>query len=226
MAEKNLKDLKILVTAGPTREYFDPVRLLSNPSSGRMGYTIAEEAARRGARVTLISGPVTSPSPLLSKEGGKREVRIIPVVSADDMFRAVMKQAPQADIILMAAAVSDYRPSHYAPQKLKKGKGALRITLVPNPDILKELGRRKRPGQILVGFAAETDHLEENARKKLRAKNLDLIIANRVGLSGSGFESKSNRAVLISAQGTVRRLPLMSKKKMAGLILDVLTGMN
>jgi phosphopantothenoylcysteine decarboxylase/phosphopantothenate--cysteine ligase len=213
--KKNLKGLKILVTAGPTREYFDPVRFLSNPSSGKMGYAIAEEATRKGAKVTLVSGP----SPLTPHPS----LKFIRVVTADQMYRAVMREAPRADIIIMAAAVSDYRPATYSRRKLKKKGKRLIVSLKPTRDILKELGRRKKRGQILVGFAAETDRLVQNALKKLREKHLDLIVANRVGSENQGFESDANRVLLLSSTGKRKQLPLLPKQKIASPLFDFIT---
>lgn len=212
--KKNLKGLKILVTAGPTREHFDPVRFLSNPSSGKMGHAIAEAALQKGARVTLISGPTSLSPPKVSK--------FIRVTSAEEMYRAVMKEAPQSDIIIMTAAVSDYRPATYSRRKIKKKGRRSTLSLLPTRDILKELGRRKKPGQILVGFAAETDHLTQNALKKLKGKNLDLIVANRVGLKKIGFESDVNRILILSSQGQRMHLPLMSKSRAASILLDLI----
>lgn len=180
-----------------------------------MGYAIAEAAARRGAKVTLISGPTSL------TVSGKR-IQLISAVSAKQMYRAVMKESPKADIVIMAAAVSDFRPAHFLPKKLKKTGKSLTVRFLPNPDILKELGRRKRPGQILVGFAAETDRLIENARRKMISKNLDMIVVNRVGKKGTGFESDTNRALLIPIKGDQKALPLMTKKKLAAKILDVI----
>ncbi len=213
----NLKGLRVLITAGPTREYFDPVRFLSNPSSGKMGYALAEEACLRGASVTLVTGPVSIPPP--------PRVKVVAVVSAEEMFRAVMKEAPRSDVILMCAAVSDYRPASFSKKKLKKTGKPLDLKLVRTPDILRELGRRKRPGQLLVGFAAETHRVETYARKKLREKNLDAIIANRVGGSRTGFQSDTNVALLLSASGKRKRLPSMTKKKMAAAIFDFLDSL-
>ena len=212
------KRLRILVTAGPTREYFDPVRFLSNPSSGKMGYALAEEASRRGHVVTLVSGP----SSLTPKFKGPKS-RLIRVVSAEEMYRAVIKQAPKADLIIMAAAVSDYRPAKYFSKKVKKKGKGMCITLVPTKDILKELGRRKKPGQILVGFAAETDHLVQNAQKKLREKNLDFIVANYVGEKTGGFESEKNRATILTRNGKTLALPLLPKTSLACRILIEIT---
>lgn len=208
-----LKGLRVLITAGPTREFFDPVRFLSNPSSGKMGYAIVQEMVRRGAHVTLVTGPVSLKTP---------PCRVIRVVSAEEMYRATIKEARRVNLIIMCAAVSDYRPASSAPKKLKKSAKPLRVRLVRTRDILKELGRRKKRGQILVGFAAETGHLIHHALKKLRDKNLDVIVANRVGISHGGFESDKNAALLISASGRKKSIPPTTKKKMAKEILNFL----
>jgi phosphopantothenoylcysteine decarboxylase/phosphopantothenate--cysteine ligase len=212
------------VTAGPTREPFDPARFLSNPSTGRMGYALAAEARARGAQVTLISGPTLLPPP--------PGVGVVRVATAAEMFRATLNQFQGADLVLKAAAVSDYRPEHRARGKIKKdvlqrraaasdgADRAIVLRLVPNPDILAELGRRKKPHQVLVGFAAESGRLRTNARHKLRKKNLDLVIANRIGAAGEGFEAETNRAVILDRQGHVATLPLMRKEEMASAILD------
>jgi phosphopantothenoylcysteine decarboxylase/phosphopantothenate--cysteine ligase len=213
------------VTAGPTREPFDPARFISNPSTGKMGFALAAEALRRGADVTLISGP----TPLAAPSG----VNLVRVTTADEMFRAALNQAQGADLVLKAAAVADYRPEVRAPGKVKKdvlrrrARGgsvadrAILLRLLPTPDILEELGRRKKPGQVLVGFAAETGDLESNALKKLRRKNLDLIVANRIGREGEGFEADTNRALVIDRQGKTKELALMSKDEMAAALLDL-----
>jgi phosphopantothenoylcysteine decarboxylase/phosphopantothenate--cysteine ligase len=213
------------VTAGPTREPFDPSRFISNASSGRMGYALAAEAAARGGAVTLISGPT-----LLEPPAG---VQVVRVKTAEEMFRATLNQAQGADLVLKAAAVADYRPEVLSRAKLKKetlarrarkaaaGDRAIALRLLPTPDILAELGRRRKPHQVLVGFAAETGDLERNARRKLRRKNLDLVIANRIGSDGEGFESRTNRAIVIDRRGRRTELPLMSKGDMARAILDL-----
>ena len=213
------------MTAGPTREPFDPARFISNPSTGKMGFALAAEALRRGADVTLISGP----TPLAAPSG----VNLVRVTTADEMFRAALNQAQGADLVLKAAAVADYRPEVRAPGKVKKdvlrrrARGgsvadrAILLRLLPTPDILEELGRRKKPGQVLVGFAAETGDLESNALKKLRRKNLDLIVANRIGREGEGFEADTNRALVIDRQGKTKELALMSKDEMAAALLDL-----
>jgi phosphopantothenoylcysteine decarboxylase / phosphopantothenate---cysteine ligase len=213
------------VTAGPTREFFDPARFISNPSTGRMGYALASEAAARGAEVTLVSGPTPIPPPA--------GVTLVRVATADEMFRATLNQAQGADLVLKAAAVADYRPEDRARSKVKKetlrrrakaagtADRAITLRLLPTPDILEELGRRKKPNQVLVGFAAETDDLERNALLKLRRKNLDLVVANRIGVAGEGFEAETNRALVVRRSGRPIELPLMSKGAMACAILDL-----
>ncbi len=213
------------MTAGPTREAIDPSRFLSNPSTGKMGYALAAEAERRGARVTLISGPTHLEAPT--------RVLLVRVTTADEMFRACLNQAQGADLILKAAAVADYRPEQKALGKIKKetlrrlaARGAvadraIAMRLVPTPDILEEIGRRRKPGQVLVGFAAETDDLERNARGKLGRKNLDMIVANRIGSEDEGFEADTNRALVLDRKGGRIELPLMAKRDMARAILDL-----
>ncbi len=212
------------MTAGPTREALDAARFLSNPSTGKMGYALAAEARARGAEVTLISGPTHLEVPA--------GVQVVRVTTADEMFRAALNQAPGVDLVLKAAAVADYRPEERAPGKIKKDvlrrrlrkRGgpdrAVLLRLLPTPDILEELGRRRRPGQVLVGFAAETGDLASNALKKLKKKNLDLIVANRIGVEGEGFEADTNRALILDRSGERTDLPLMSKEAMASAILD------
>lgn len=213
-ARKDLKGLKVLVTAGPTREHIDPVRFLSNPSTGQMGYALAAAAVQQGARVTLISGPVSLEKP--------QRVKLIPVVSAADMYRESVRAAKPADIIIMTAAVADYRPARSLQKKLKKEKrGKLKLHLVPTRDILQTLGKRKRRDQFLVGFAAETNALLKNARRKLEQKNLDLIIANRVK-AGNAFGSMTNQVILIYSDGAVKSLPKMSKVRLATKLIDAI----
>jgi phosphopantothenoylcysteine decarboxylase / phosphopantothenate---cysteine ligase len=190
-----------------------------------MGYALAAEAVARGAEVTLLSGPTH-----LSPPAG---VNLVLVTTADEMFRAALNQAPGADLVLKAAAVADYRPEERSSRKIKKEslrRAALKrqgpdraviLRLQPTPDILEELGRRKKPGQVLVGFAAETGDLESNALGKLRRKNLDLIVANRIGRKGEGFEADTNRALAIDRDGHRSELPIMTKEAMAGRILDL-----
>jgi phosphopantothenoylcysteine decarboxylase/phosphopantothenate--cysteine ligase len=201
----------VLVTAGPTVEDIDPVRFVSNPSSGRMGYRIAEAARDRGARVVLVSGPTSLAAP-----GG---MEVVAVRSAEDMRRAVLERATNATVVIAAAAVSDYRPATAAPSKLKKAEGGLRLEMVRTPDILKELGAAKGE-RTLVGFAAETDDLVANARKKLEDKNLDLVVANDVTAPGAGFGGEENAAVLLRRDGGRVVVPLVSKRELAEKILD------
>ncbi|MCU1426957.1 MAG: phosphopantothenoylcysteine decarboxylase/phosphopantothenate--cysteine ligase [Actinomycetia bacterium] len=206
-----LTGVSVLVTAGGTREAIDPVRFVGNRSSGKMGHAVAREAARRGARVTLVT--TTTPVAPIAGE-------IVPVESADAMHEAVMAHAAGADVVVMAAAVADFRPKAVADQKLKKGDGVPEVVLEPTIDILSALGRAKRPGQFLVGFAAETESVVEHAAAKLRAKNVDLMVANDVAAEDSGFEVDTNRAVLLDSTGRALELPLMGKDALAGLILD------
>jgi len=205
---QDLKGCRLLVTAGPTVEDIDPVRFLSNRSSGKMGFATARAARRRGAEVTLISGPTALEFP------GVVEVR-----TTDEMHQAVIEYFNTADAVIMAAAPLDFRPKTVAAQKIKKAKASTSIDLEPTPDILQHLGAHK-DGKVLVGFAAETEDLTENARAKLKAKNLDLIVVNPVGGPDSGFDSDTNRASIIDAAGVVQEVPLMTKAEMAEAILD------
>ncbi len=207
----DLKGLRILVTAGPTREYLDPVRFISNPSSGKMGYAIAAACAERGAEVELVSGPVSiSPPP---------GVKLYRVETAQEMFEKVMAIFPSCHMVFKAAAVGDYRPETCYPTKIKKDNDKLILTLVKNPDILKELGQRKGKC-ILVGFAAETENIEEYAKKKMREKNLDFIVANDVTRQGAGFEKNTNEGLLITREGEVISIPQMDKREFAHRIID------
>ena len=209
---RDLQGLRVLVTAGPTVERIDPVRYLTNDSSGKMGYAIAEAAAARGAEVTLLSGPVSLTAP--------NGVQLVPVTSAQSLYDAMMSRCERQDIIIQAAAVADYRVEQQAEQKIKKQKGEpLILRLVENPDIAKAVGERKQPGQTLVGFAAETQSLLENAQKKLKSKNLDMIVANDVTAAGAGFGVNTNIVTLITAESQLA-LPLMSKAEVAGHLLD------
>ncbi len=209
---KDLQGLSVLVTAGGTREPIDPVRFLSNRSSGKMGYALAGAAAARGADVTLVTAPTA-----LAVPGG---VKAVLVETAQQMFEAVREHFPRADIVIKAAAVADYRPARTAAQKIKKEGETLVIELVKNPDILLELGRLKKPGQVLVGFAAETENLLANARRKLEEKNVDLLVANDVTQPGAGFGADTNLVKLIYRDGRVVDLPLMKKTELAHRILD------
>ena len=207
----SLAGVRILVTAGGTREAIDPVRYIGNRSSGKMGYAIAKAAAERGAEVTLVSGPVSLATPC----GVKR----INVESAAQMRDAVLEAFPATDIVIKAAAVADYRPDVVAGQKIKKASDSLTLVLTKNPDILAELGKLKTT-QYLVGFAAETQELLVHATEKLRKKNLDMLVANDVTLSGAGFESDTNIIKILTKDGAVEELPQMSKSELGQVILD------
>ena len=202
--------MHILVSAGPTREKIDAVRFISNRSSGRMGYAIAEAAARAGHEVTLVSGPVTLPRP----DG----VELVMVESASEMAAAIHDRAPLAEVIIMAAAVADYRPADPVEHKLKKQPGDLVLRLERTEDILESLGRNKRPDQLLVGFAAETDDLEQNAMDKLRRKNLDWIAANRVE---DGFGTTTNALILFHRSGVRFALGSAPKPMLAAQMLEL-----
>ncbi len=214
----SLDGKRILITAGGTREAIDPVRYIGNHSSGRMGYVLAEEAARRGAKVTLVSGSTHLRPPM--------GVEIVPASSAEEMHEAVLSHAPEADVIIKAAAVADFRPDTAALAKIKKDTGPPEIKLVPTTDILRELGHDpslRKPGALLVGFAAETvddsTELDEFARHKLEAKGADIIVANQVGVPDSGFEVPTNRAVMATKAG-VEPLGLVTKLALAKRLLD------
>ena len=201
----------ILITAGPTCEDIDPVRFLTNRSSGKMGYALAEAAHRRGARVVLVSGPTDLKIP----DG----VDWVPVRATEEMHRVVRERAARANIVIMAAAVSDYRPAEQHDKKLKRGEGSFTLELEPTPDILAELGREKRE-QILVGFAAETNAVAENARGKLARKGADMIVANDVTQEGAGFDTDTNIVTMYVRDGREIPLPKMSKFEVANQILD------
>ena len=209
--QDDLAGKNVLVTAGPTREMVDPVRFLSNRSSGKMGYAIAEAAARRGARVTLVSGPVALERP--------RGVETVPVTSTLDLYREVTERAKSADLVIQAAAPADFRPLEAARHKIKKTGEGMTLQLTPNPDVAAQLGRDKHEGQVLVAFAAETDDLIANARKKLDKKNADMVVANDVTQPGAGFAGDTNRVTLVT-RSDARELPLMSKRDVADAILD------
>lgn len=209
--QDDLAGKHVLVTAGPTREMVDPVRFLSNRSSGKMGYAIAEAAARRGARVTLVSGPVALERP--------RGVETVSVTSTLDLYREVTERAKSADLVIQAAAPADFRPLEAARHKIKKTGEGMTLQLTPNPDVAAQLGRDKHEGQVLVAFAAETDDLIANARKKLDKKNADMVVANDVTQPGAGFAGDTNRVTLVT-RSDARELPLMSKRDVADAILD------
>ena len=203
---------KVLITAGATRERLDPVRFITNDSSGKMGFAIAEAARDRGAEVTVIRGSVTAEIPA--------GIRMIRIESARELYDAMMQKAPEQDVIIQAAAVSDYRPAEQKDRKIKKESGSdLTLILTENPDIAKAVGEQKKPGQTLVGFAAETDNLLKNAKSKLGKKKLDLIVANDVTKPGAGFNVDTNIAVLITSDGSTEE-PLQTKRQLAERILD------
>ncbi len=210
--EKDLKDTTLLISAGPTQEPIDPVRFITNRSSGKMGYAIAHAAKRRGGRVILVSGPTRLSVP---KEG----VTLIRVKTALEMESEILEHFPYSDIVIMAAAVADYRTDKPFRHKLKKSDRSFQLELVRNPDILQELGTKKTH-QILVGFAAETEKFEQNATQKIKDKNLDLIVVNDVSLPDAGFEVDTNRIMLIDRFNKIRKFPLQSKEDAADSILD------
>lgn len=209
--EKDMVGKKVLVTAGPTREAIDPVRFITNHSSGKMGYAIARVCAARGAEVTLVSGPTSLPEPVA--------VKTVHVTTAREMFQAVAELAPEADIICKAAAVADYRPKHVSQEKVKKSDGNLALEMEKTQDILKYLGEHRRPGQFLCGFSMETENLTGNSRAKLEKKNLDMIVANSLKTEGAGFQGDTNQVTLITRNEEIP-LPLLSKEETANLILN------
>ena len=211
--EKDLAGKRVLVTAGATREAIDPVRFITNHSSGKMGFAIARAAMLRGAEVTIVAAHTDVAPPMFCE--------VVPVVSAADMFEAVAQRAPESDIIIKAAAVSDYTPETTADSKLKKSDADMSIPLKRTQDILKYLGANKRPGQFLCGFSMETDNVLENSRKKLASKNCDMICANSLRTAGAGFGTDTNVITLITADSDTE-LPLMSKEDAAHRILDVI----
>lgn len=211
--EKDLKGKNILITAGPTQESIDPVRFITNHSSGKMGYAIAKMAKLRGANVTLVSGPVA----IKAFEG----IKVVDVKSAEDMYQAVTQRSEANDILIMCSAVADYTPQNYSDQKVKKKDGDLSIPLSRTKDILKYLGEHKPEGQVLVGFSMETENLIENSRQKLTKKNADLICANSISGNETGFAVDTNRVTLIS-QSEVKELPLCTKEETADLILNAI----
>lgn len=217
LTPKDLAGEKVLVTAGPTREEIDPVRFISNHSSGKMGYAIARAARRRGAEVTLVTGPTSLDEPY--------GVAVTQVVSACGMREAVLARATGSTIIIKAAAVADFRPAVRADVKIKKATGAKSVELVRNPDILKELGRIEGE-RLLVGFAAETGDLLKNAAKKLVEKNLDMVVANDISQSGAGFDVDTNIVRLLFRGGRVEELPILGKDELADVILDRVVEMK
>lgn len=211
LTPKDMAGKKVLVTAGPTQEKIDPVRYISNHSSGKMGYAIARQAMMRGAEVTLVSGKVSIQPPM--------GVRVVPIVSAADMAQVVKELAEEQDIIIKAAAVADYRPSVTADEKLKKKDSEMSIELERTEDILAYLGAHRREGQFLCGFSMETEHMLENSRAKLEKKNIDMIAANNLKQAGAGFGTDTNVVTLLTKDETVE-LPMMSKEEVADRLLD------
>lgn len=208
-----MKDLHVLITAGPTKEYLDPVRFISNDSSGRMGFALAKAAKKLGAKATLVSGPVNLEPP--------QGIDCINIVSAQEMYNEVIKRSAKADIIIMSAAVSDFKPSKFSKKKIKKGrKNTLNLKLAKNTDILAQLGKKKKKTQTLIGFAVETDNLEREAKKKLREKKCDWIVANHYQTMGS----EKGKAVLFSNEGKKINLPQLPKDDLAMLILSHIFG--
>ena len=213
LSPQDLKGEKILITAGCTWEALDPVRFISNPSTGKMGFSLARVARRRGAEVILVTGPThLEPVP---------GVTMVRVNSAREMEKEVLKVFPTVSIVIKAAAVSDYRPQEQLPQKLKKSEPELHLTLVQNPDILRLLGQKKK-NQFLVGFAAETEDLLENGLKKLKEKNLDMIVVNPIGKPESGFGGDTNQVLFIFPEEKTKSFPVMLKDDVAGLIIDTI----
>ena len=212
--EKDMTGKKVLVTAGATQEAIDPVRYITNHSTGKMGYALAKIAMRRGADVTLVTAPTNLPAPMF--------VDVVPVVSAQDMFEAVKERAPQMDIIIKAAAVADYTPFFVSDEKIKKKDGDLSLPMKRTTDILAYLGEHRRPGQFICGFSMETEDLVENSKQKLQKKKADLIVANNLRDEGAGFGTDTNVVTLVMEEGIVE-LPCMSKEQVAEVILDAIT---
>ncbi|MFR0865108.1 MAG: bifunctional phosphopantothenoylcysteine decarboxylase/phosphopantothenate--cysteine ligase CoaBC [Eubacterium sp.] len=211
--EKDMTGKKVLVTAGATQEAIDPVRYITNHSTGKMGYALAKIAMRRGADVTLITAPTNLPAPLFAD--------VVPVVSAQEMFDAVKERAPKMDIIIKAAAVADYTPVSVSDEKIKKKDGDLSLPMRRTTDILAYLGEHRKPGQFICGFSMETENLVENSKKKLQKKNADLIVANNLRDEGAGFGTDTNVVTLVMEEGIVE-LPCMSKEEVAEAVLDAI----
>jgi phosphopantothenoylcysteine decarboxylase/phosphopantothenate--cysteine ligase len=212
LSPKDLKGEQILITGGPTQEPIDPVRFITNRSSGKMGVALAKMARRRGAEVILITGPSSLPPP-------RRDIQWVPVRSAEEMREAVFAHLEGSSVVIKSAAVSDYRPKAASEKKIKKGSSEYVLALERTKDILEELGKKKGK-RILVGFAAETEDLMANAKKKLLEKNLDLIVANDVSKPGAGFGVDTNQVKVLYPSGQVKDLPLMTKEEVAQFILD------
>jgi phosphopantothenoylcysteine decarboxylase/phosphopantothenate--cysteine ligase len=209
---KDLKGERLLITGGPTQEPIDPVRFITNHSTGKMGYALAKLAKRRGAEVILVTGPTSLPIP-------RRDIEVVPVRTAEEMRKAVLTQVKGCSVVIKAAAVSDYRPKVMSERKLKKSASSLSLELERTKDILEEIGKKKG-NRILIGFAAETEDLIANAKKKLKEKNLDLIVVNDVTKPGAGFGVDTNQVKILFPSGEIRDLPLMSKEEVSQIILD------
>ncbi|MDE5970052.1 MAG: bifunctional phosphopantothenoylcysteine decarboxylase/phosphopantothenate--cysteine ligase CoaBC [Muribaculaceae bacterium] len=213
---KDLEGKKVMITAGPTYEKIDPVRFIGNYSTGKMGYALADEAARRGANVTIVSGPV-------AVKPQSSDIRIVSVQTAREMLEAAKKEFVDADIAIMCAAVADYAPDHYADKKIKREKDEIPvIKLVKNPDIAASLGKEKNPYQYLVGFALETDSEQSNARQKMHSKNLDMIVLNSLRDSGAGFGTDTNKVTIFTNDGSSESFDLKSKDRVAADIFDTI----
>lgn len=208
---KDMEGIKVLVTAGPTQEAIDPVRYITNHSTGKMGYSIARVCAMRGAKVTLVTGRTSIEPPEF--------VEVVPVVSAKEMYDAVTARSEAMDIIIKAAAVADYRPAHVSEEKVKKSEGNMSIPLERTDDILKFLGEHKKEGQFLCGFSMETENMIENSKKKLDKKKLDMIVANNLKVKGAGFGTDTNIVTVITKDGQ-KELPMMGKEEVAACLLD------
>ena len=217
LTPKDLKGEQILITGGPTQEPMDPVRFITNRSSGKMGYALAKIARRRGAEVILISGPTSLSLP-------RRDIQYVPVRTADEMRKAVFAHLEGSSVVIKAAAVSDYRPKVISGKKIKKGDSEYPLALERTKDILEELGKKKE-NRILVGFAAETEDLIAHAKKKLQEKNLDLIVVNDVTQPGAGFGSDTNQVKILTPSGQVKDLPLATKEEISRVILDHVVGL-
>ncbi len=215
--KKDMKGIKVLVTAGPTQESIDPVRYITNHSSGKMGYSIARACMLRGADVTLVTGKTFLKPPAFTT--------VIPVVTAKDMYEAVVSNSPSMDIIIKAAAVADYRPAKVSDEKVKKSDAELSILLERTDDILKYLGAHKKEGQFLCGFSMETENMLENSKKKLLKKNLDMIVANNLKTQGAGFETNTNIVTIITPDDVIE-LPIMEKEEVAFYILDKILSLR
>lgn len=211
---EELKGKRVLITAGPTREPIDPVRYISNKSSGKMGYALAQAAKDKGATVTLITGPTNLPVPI--------GVNSIKVTTAQEMAVVTLAEALNADIVIGAAAVADYRPANPLPNKVKKTTDNIELSLVKNPDIIAEVAKNRKQDQIIVAFAAETDNVIENARLKLSNKKVDWIVSNDVTLEGAGFDTDTNKVTVIGSNGFVLETPQQTKREIAGIILDTI----